>query len=229
MSIDVVVFDLDDTLIQTKKQSTKNAAYALKKYGIKVSMEALRKHCGVSTEYKQLDPWQDWILSAHPELGLEGIQEFNEFYLSLKDELPIYPAVDGAASCLKLVAACHYLILSTGRSSKWLGRRLEGAGIDKNLFSAVFSGEGKPRKPDPKFFDDLFGWTSKEEIKKEQCIYVGDHIYDAQGASSAGIRFVGVLGGIATRKQFQEVGVKRKNILPSVKLLPEYLRGDYRG
>jgi len=65
--------------------------------------------------------------------------------------------------------------------------------------------ESEHKKPDPRVFNTLL---AKLDIDPSRAIYVGDELKDFYAARDAGIRFVGVQTGMATREEFQAVGVQ---------------------
>ena len=59
-------------------------------------------------------------------------------------------------------------------------------------------------------------------MKKDELIYVGDGLVDAECTKNAGVDFLGVLTGAADEKDFADMGVE---YIASLKELPVYLDG----
>ena len=78
------------------------------------------------------------------------------------------------------------------------------------------------QKPDPRAFDVLKPHLG--EFNREEVLYVGDHLGDMQAAHGAGLKFVAVLTGYFTRKEFLAQGLGGENIIEDVSKLPEWLR-----
>ena len=93
--------------------------------------------------------------------------------------------------------------------------------LKKSLFKFIYAREDvKYHKPSPLVFlrplKDL-------KLKKEDIIYVGDSIFDCIATKKAKIKFVAVLTGHYKKNEFIKKGVKKENILKSIKELPEWL------
>lgn len=74
--------------------------------------------------------------------------------------------------------------------------------------------ESEHKKPDPRVFTNLLTELS---VEPSRVIYVGDELKDFYAARDAGIRFIGVETGMATREEFQKQGAE--TIIQSIETL----------
>ncbi len=92
-------------------------------------------------------------------------------------------------------------------------------------FSVIIGGEDVPaHKPDPAC---LVAACAALGLPPPACLYVGDSAVDGQAASRSGNPFVGVLSGRtdeATLRAWDPLAV-----LPSVRELPDWLKGETHG
>jgi len=225
----IASFDLDDTCIATKDASVKNVRFVLGKldWCEIPSVETLVELYGKQAA-NGLDAWHSWVLAACPGLDKERVLEFGMFYRTLENELPEkYPIIDGTKECIDYLAREGLSIaLATGRAKSLLDKRLTEAGIPRELFDVVYAKEDCPEhKPDPRYFLPFLEWASQRDVRPGLCFYVGDHVYDGMAALGAGMEFIAVLTGGTTKEEFVASGVKSKNIVESVKYVPERLKG----
>jgi phosphoglycolate phosphatase-like HAD superfamily hydrolase len=177
-----LIFDLDDTLIQSFQTYVRLHQRVAGELGLMVpTAEALVPY---------LATWEETLLALWPGTDLTA---FIERYDRLADDHP-YPAVPGAMPALELLRARgHSLWIVTKRSRRRLHDRMRQAGLDEALFDGIFPFEDQPAcKPDPRCFTPV--WQALGDFAP-RAIYVGDRSEDRQAAEAAGITFVAVLTG----------------------------------
>ncbi len=252
--VKIVVFDLYDTLISARESSIRNVLHVLRAHNNDWTKErptlaipteqALRRHYGASSKNPERGPIEDWLTAVWGEDDADTAQTFSKYFRKTRHSHPyMFRAIDGANECLDYLAAEQYIVmLATGASPESIDQRLEEAEINPEYFNMIFARDirnerGREliiKKPDPAFFDNFLRWTSRQKVFPGQCLYVGDHYHDAMAALGAGMRFVGVLTGVATEEEeaareeeFLRAEVRKENIIKSVKYLPDRLRkGD---
>jgi len=148
----LIIFDLDDTLIDTSGCIThfklEDALNAMVRQGLPIadfheSLQLLRR----------LDSTSDSARSALAEfveiLGADKIFfdiAVKEVYENLSPELPIFP-LDGALDILSELSGNHQLALVTvGRQALQM-EKMKKAGIDTRLFSKIVVTEERNKKP----------------------------------------------------------------------------------
>jgi phosphoglycolate phosphatase len=208
-----LIFDLDDTLIQSFPTY-------------------VRLHQRVAGELGLPVPTADELVPYGPswELTLAGLWPGLDLgaFIRRYDELACdhpYPAVPGAAAALAtLRGAGHSLWIVTKRSQRRLHDRLAQAGLSAALFEGIFPAEAQPAlKPDPRCFVPVWEALGGQP---EAALYVGDREEDRRAAEAAGVRFVAVLTGPEVKLGFPG-DHPATAILPTVADLPTWLRGGW--
>ena len=210
--IDAVVFDLDNTLVDSKVDFAK--------------MRSLI---------------EDYILEKHPDIGpLEarttmelieifagragnGLEEDLARIHRIMDETEIEssgkatPLVDVVDVLARLREMGFKLGLLT-RSCEDYSRRVLGESI--GIFDSISCrSPGKPSKPDPAPLEEMAGEMG---VDLQKTLLVGDHVMDGHCARSAGAPFVAVTTGSSSRKELSKYSPL--SILDDLTMLPEFLR-----
>lgn len=222
-----VILDLDGTLLDSFSEGLRRVRIISELNGIKFTedakknlisfwgmsgVELLEKSLGISksTAEELYKKWETW------------------------DELDPVPLIPGAIDALEEISLnCCLIILLTSRNTENAIRILKLTNISR-FFDAVVGLDGdkksgirkiEHKKPSPFVFDPILSYISEENnLKRGDCVFVGDTLIDAKCGISAGIKTVAVLTGPATKESLLEIGVKEKNILPSVASLTDWLR-----
>ena len=208
--IKIIIFDLDDTLIESRKNFIATCIKTAHTMGIRVPTEDDFVWYG--------DSWYDFIQQTWPEVVPE---EFDRKYTEFAREIT-YNRFRGVNRTLAMLKDSYALYILTKRSRTFLDLRLAQSGIYLSAIKKIFTSEEMAfQKPDPRAFDVLEPHLG--EFKREEVLYVGDHLGDMQAAHGAGLKFVAVLTGYFTRKEFREQGLNEDNIIDDVSKLPEWL------
>ncbi|MBM3309316.1 MAG: HAD family hydrolase [Candidatus Altiarchaeales archaeon] len=158
-------------------------------------------------------PWEEALENLWP--GVDK-KRFTEVYRLEREEAKLIEGVSEALSGLK---GKYKLGILTSRGSKTLYQHLDSTGIDFKMFEIILHKESLANhKPHP---EALLQACRQLEVNPREAVYIGDSIVDAQCAINAGMKFIGVLTGGASRKDFTEAGLKKEDILKSLKNLPE--------
>lgn len=209
MTVRDLVFDLDDTLIESFP------CYA-------------RMHQEIATELDWRIPtvrelvnygptWRATLLRMWPD---QDIERFIARYAELADDNP-YGAVPGAPETVRHVAGLgHRLWVVTKRDRLRLGQRLREAGLDATLFRAIFCNDEVPEpKPSPRCFEPIANALGHAPHRP---LYVGDRDEDRQAALAAGFEFVAVCTGPEHALGYP-YDHPSSHVLPSIAELPGWL------
>lgn len=188
---DIIVFDMDGTLLDTLDDLTNAVNHALEVMGYPArDRDEIRKFLGNGLEVliKKSLP------GGYEESDVDdGIALFKEFY-----------AVHGNDNTKPYGGVVELLeeLRSQGVLTAVLSNKYEAAVIE--LASEYFPGhfdairgerENVPRKPAP---DGIFSILEELSIDSERAMYVGDSEVDMKTGNSAGVTTVGVLWGFRT-------------------------------
>jgi len=214
--IRAVIFDFDDTLIHTYSTAMQNLRQVTKQMGVPLPPETeLRLHWGRT--------WKDFNNTLFPQIDLE--QAFQQFHMT--DAFHMYPAVKGVHESIDALSKGFVLGIVTGRPRALFSKRLQEASLDFNKFAFIMTqDEIQKPKSDPGYFDAALNELAKLGIGKDEVLFVGDSVFDFQASQNAGLHFVGVLTGPATRQDLEKEGLDNHLIIPSVFELPHLIRNN---
>jgi phosphoglycolate phosphatase len=190
MRYPVLIFDLDDTLIESFPEYVRMHQRIAGDLGWPVPSARELVHYGPT--------WADTLARLWPNTSLGP---FMDRYEQLADEHR-FPVIAGVPEALELLRGRgHSLWIVTKRSRARLVQRMDQAGLSRELFAGIFAVEDQPfAKPHPRCFDPVWhalGASSDMSgaALRERAIYVGDREDDHIAAREAGLGFVGVRTG----------------------------------
>lgn len=194
---DLILFDLDGTLVNSEKGITRSVKYALDAMGIKEEdRKKLRSFIGPPL----VDSFMD-LYEMDKEQALEAVKKYRERYSDigvLECEL-----IDGIKDVLKtLKNKGKKLALATSKPHIYARRILEEKGIIQYfeiLVGAEFDGTRNDKK-------DVIAEVLKQADGYKNAIMVGDRFHDIVGAKKNNICSVGVEFGFAEDGEFQKYG-----------------------
>ncbi|MFV8751029.1 HAD family hydrolase [Nannocystaceae bacterium ST9] len=211
MRYPVLIFDLDDTLIESFPEYARLHQRVARELGWPVpTREALVHYANT---------WEETLAGLFPERELAAFFEHVE---RVVHEHP-YRALAGVVETLgDLRARGHSLWIVTKRSRARLEQRMREAQLDRELFAGIFAHEDQPvGKPDPRCFEPV--WRALGGPRPEQSIYVGDRHDDRLAAQAAGLTFVGVRTG---PEPHGFASHPREHVLDSAADLPRWLEAQ---
>jgi HAD superfamily hydrolase (TIGR01509 family) len=198
-----LLFDLDGTLVDTVYAHVLAWQFALAEEGVVVDGYRLHRHVGSSggliVRYAQRE--------AGCELSVEQAETVHRRHEELfKQILPRPRPLPGAVEVFRILrqAKIPYAI-ATASYRPIIDASLEAVGVGPE--DLVVEGKGAMRgKPEP----DLF-LASRQRLgsRVEDCIVVGDAIWDHVGARRAGMLSVGVLTGGYGEEELYHAGAFR--------------------
>lgn len=197
--VKAVIIDLDGTLVDSHKAHVHSYEDVFHKKALdSIDKEKLKSLFGKVAEeiIKDLFP----NLSDKRVGGL--VEGKRRAFLKELDKVNCMPCAD---KFLKTAVKDCALALATSSSNLEMNALIDEFGW-RDYFSVLMSGYDvdKP-KPAP---DLLLAVVKELGFKKSECVFVGDSIYDALSAKSAGLDFIGVLTGSYSKQRFDEQGFK---------------------
>jgi FMN phosphatase YigB (HAD superfamily) len=171
----LIIFDLDDTLIDTTGCITRlkleDALHAMMRAGLQVpdtgeALECLKRLDSTSESARHTLAEFLEILGAGSHLFEVGVKEI---YENLPADFSIFP-LEGAIELLDQLSQSHQLALVTvGKQSQQMDK-LKKAGIDSRIFSKIVVSEERNKKPHYQSIVDELGY------EPAQVIVCGDRI-----------------------------------------------------
>lgn len=195
---ELIVFDLDGTLIDSEAKILRCLAAAATDLGIaEPGVVAARDIIGLGMEEALTVLFPDMTASQRERF----LARFREHYLYLDStRLDFFPGVSHGLT--ELTQAGYRLAIATGRPRRGLDRVLSEAGLQQ-LFVATRCADETTSKPHPRMLVEIL---AKTDTAPRQAIMVGDTVYDLQMARGAGVDALAVSYGVHERKRLLEEG-----------------------
>ena len=195
--IQSVIFDFDYTLADSSEGVIECANYALGRLGLPAaSDDAIRHTIGLSLP-------NTLTALAGDEYAGHG-EEFMRIFLDMAEKM-----MPDATALLDFVPSLVDTLLGQGitlgivsSGRRWrISRVLRREELDGQFKVIVGVEDVETPKPDP---SGLLWAVDVLDTPREQCVYVGDSVTDAETARRAGVRFVAALSGVTEREAFAE-------------------------
>lgn len=195
-----VVFDFDDTLVESRIHKWKHHQYVAKKYyNLEITDGMMLQHWGkpfpkmVTDLYKNVD--------ETPKI-IERLWSTNELFHKI--EIP-----EAIALIRKLVQEDVVVGILSSTVSEQINRDLKRLNFPTEKISFIQGAEEtEVHKPDGKVFEPMFKKLERLGISKSEVVYVGDSLDDLNAATSAGIDFIGITTGLYTEKDLADNGAR---------------------
>lgn len=187
----VIIFDLDGTLIDSRKDLTKSVNLTREFYDLPpLSLETVCSYIGNGAR-KLLErslPKNIDIDEAAPLM-----KKF--YYAHFTDETKLYPGV--AEGLDKLLAAGKKLAVITNKPDEAAKIILQELGVAKYFDEIIGGGGGHPLKPEP---NALLYFAKKWNADVKESWMVGDHYTDLESGARAGMKCCWVSYGFGDPK-----------------------------
>ncbi len=193
---DVLIFDLDNTLIDFSQSETVALPTALKLYDIKVSDEDIREYQKISRQC-----WVDMEKGIYTKdecvvlrferflkyLEIDHIdpKELNEKYL---DSLSIHvPLMDSTNEVLTKLKENYLLVMMTNGIKRVQEAKIKKSGLNKYFDYVIISDDAGYNKPDIKIYEYMEKLIGKHN--KDKMLMIGDSVgSDIEGGINYGIK-----------------------------------------
>ena len=192
--IQAVVFDFDNTLVDSIKPKVPQHRHTAKQLGIELSDE---------------DILSNWSIHSFSGLlaKLYGAKSplANQLIIEQYDQFPKEIYQDTIATLRALGQSGLHLALMTSLREDRIEKDFEATGIDPLLFEYIQTEKDTSvHKPNSAVFDPTKKWLHLIGIHNpENALYIGDALEDMQAATAAGLSFVGIDRGFVTRERFE--------------------------
>jgi len=186
----VLIFDLDGTLVDSKKDLTTSVNYIRQRFGLSnLTEEEIARFIGDGALMLIRRALADKASEANVQ---NGLQLFLSYYRAhMLDETTLYP---GVRETLDRLRDCKLAVL-TNKPVHFSCAMLDGLGIYRH-FAAVYGGNSfDHKKPDPV---GIYQILSDTKGSREKTWMIGDSAVDVLTGRNAGVTTCGVTYGYAT-------------------------------
>ena len=187
--IKAVIFDVDGTLVDSNLQHVEAWREAFAHFGKELSAEEVHAQIG-----KGGDQLMPVFLSRHELERFGGELERLRIELFTRDYLPNVEPFPKVRELFERVKS-HGMQIALASSAKEaeLEAHQKNLGVEDLVDVAITKDDAEHSKPCPDVFETAL--ARLENVEPKEAIVVGDTPYDAQAATKAGLRTIGVLSG----------------------------------
>jgi phosphoglycolate phosphatase len=199
MSLKLLIFDLDGTLVNAYPAVAKSVNFTLKQLGFPPK---------TFNQIKRAVGWGDRELLAQfvgQELADKALLFYRPHHLkALKTGVRFLP---GAKVLLKWAKSQGFrLAIATNRPSMFTHEILKGLKVDKDFDCILCADQAKKPKPHA---DMLLSICRTLKTNKEEAWYVGDMTIDVNCGNNAKVKTIAVATGSSTKKELKELNPYR--------------------
>lgn len=143
-----------------------------------------------------------------------------------EDEIKVFPLVNGTKETLSNLTNENYVLsILTSRRRENLLKIMNKYKLAPFFLIIQSVSDWPYSKPDPRALDYILEITRKMfGFHKNNHLFVGDTPTDWECARDKNVEFLAVTSGVYSRNYFAEIGVPKKNIIPSIAHLPKWLK-----
>jgi HAD superfamily hydrolase (TIGR01549 family) len=194
---DVVLFDVDGTLVDSTYHHAVAWHRALTRHGLQVPIWRVHRTIGMGGDKLVSVVVGDDVEKEH---GDSLRAAWTEEYSELSAEVEPLP---GASDLVRSLHDAGYVVaLSSSGEKPFAEASVEDLGIGDQVATVTTSNDAKNSKPDA----DILVATLEQLDGVERAILVGDTPYDVQSAARIGLGCVGVLTGGFSKAELEEAG-----------------------
>lgn len=188
MSRDLLIFDLDGTLIDSKRDLADSVNATRAWTGMPpLADEIVSSYVGSGAPVLIRRAFPDATLGEHERLLAYFLDYYREHML---DATTLYPGVREALD--ELHTACVPLAVLTNKPVRFSVRLIEGLGLDLHFFRVYGGNSFEEKKPHPVGINVL---VDESGADRERTFMIGDSAVDVLTARNAGVKACGVSWG----------------------------------
>lgn len=217
MKYDIVIFDLDGTLLNTIGDLAASVDYVMRSRNLPEHTDAEYRQMVGGGIKRLVERALPEALAANEEYVDECVTQFRRYYVDNIDRHTV--PYEGMCELLAdLQRAGVKLAVASNKFQHGTDRLVSKFFSDIDFVAVEGNREGAPLKPDPQI---VTGILSRAGIAPERAVMIGDSGIDIRTAQAAGIDAIGVAWGFRFAEELYEAGAQR--VVSQVEELREYL------
>lgn len=217
MKYDIVIFDLDGTLLNTIGDLAASVDYVMRSRNLPEHTDAEYRQMVGGGIKRLVERALPEYLSKDEAYVDECVTQFRRYYVDNIDRHTV--PYDGMHELLRdLQRQGVKLAVASNKFQHGTDRLVSKFFSDIDFVAIEGNREGAPLKPDPQI---VTGILERTAIAKERAVMIGDSGIDIRTASAAGIDSVGVAWGFRFAEELYEAGAER--VVSTVDELRVYL------
>ncbi len=198
-NVDLIIFDLDGTLIDSKKDIAFSVNETFRRMGIDpIPEETIYGYVGNGVR-----PLIDRSLAAAGKENAisQAIEHFRAIYIDhLLDTTVMFGGVDEVLESFNKNR--KKMAIASNKPYRYVEKILKGLGMD-DYFESVKGGDSvEMKKPAPEMLQSIMKEVSIDDPK--DAVFVGDSGVDIRTGKNANVRTIGVTYGFRSRKEVEE-------------------------
>lgn len=196
-----VIFDFDNTVVVSNEDHVRSYIQAAKKFNLKMDGDEVRRLFGRSA-YEIIDNlYPD--LSKADKKRMRDMKEVLYRRIISKKAVKTIPGIRKLLNHLKKEGYKIGIVSSASVKNIRIGLKMNGLG---GYFRTRIGAEDvKRHKPDPQA---LLKMARRLKVKPQECVFIGDAVYDMMAARRAKMTGIGVATGFYTMKDLKSKGGK---------------------
>ena len=198
--IKAVIFDIDGTLIDSVDAHAESWVRTFKKFGKEISFEEAGKLVGMGSDQFL----NDYFSEREVEEKKKEIDECRSELFAKEYMAKIKPFPKVRDLFLKLKQDKIKIVLASSATEEEVEKYGEIADIKDLVEEKTSTDDAEESKPEPDIF--LAALRKLKTVKPDEAVIVGDTAYDAEAATKAKIKIIGVLSGGWTKPELLETG-----------------------
>jgi len=195
---DLVIFDWDGTLADTRKVIVLSFQKVLSKIGCKVSNEFLEKRIGIGAKNMFKEALEIAGIQYDERMIDKLLEEKIRIHLALTPKIRLF---DGALNLLEVLKPSVKMALATMSNRKVIEKTLREKRILDYFDFMITADEVENPKPDPEAF---LKCAEAMRCKPERCVVVEDSIFGVIAARRAGMKCIAIPSGFYSKSDLEK-------------------------
>jgi beta-phosphoglucomutase len=195
---EAAIFDWDGTLADTRQVIVTSFQKALSSINIKTSAEFIERRIGTGAARTFQEALQKSDRDFDDALIKRLIEKKIQTEIDLSDHVKLF---DGAEELLQSLQGKVKVALASMNNQAVIDAILTNMNLGRFFNTVLTVEEVKKFKPDPEIFLKA---AAKLGISPKKCVVLEDSIFGVQAAKNAGMRCIGVITGVYTRRELEK-------------------------